>query len=221
MNQLSKAILFPFLAFVFISGCSGSKRLGTETLYINQAKKDITFKRIFLFAQSKNIDIRLRLENALAEAAAGRGYIVVKSVDAIPPSLQDTGLPNKARILDAVAANNCDALFGISLMSKAERMDFKKGHVAYSKGEVYTWNGGLFGTYTNLSATTNTKDTYTQQKQYFVRSNFYEVSTEQLVFSVESEIVDPTDENRFVKAYMGSVMSQMDDQGLLKPRINQ
>ena len=167
------------------------------------------------------MDVRLRLENALANAAAGRGYIVVKSVDAIPPSLQDTAFPGKARVLEAVAANGCDALFGVTLMNKSENLDFKKGHVAYSKGEVYNWNGGLFGTYTNLSATTNTKNTYTLEKQYYVTSNFYEVASEELIFSVESEIIDPTDEDRFVKAYMGSVMSQMDDQGLLKPRINQ
>jgi hypothetical protein len=192
----------------------------SQNVYINKEKtKDRTpFKKIFIFAQAKDIQARVRVENALAASAELRGYNVVKSIDVIPPSLQDTALPSKEKVLEAINSAGCDGVFAIRLLNKNDKINFKKGGVGYSKVPIYTWNGGLFGYYSDQALTTNTKDVYSNTIDYFILSSLYEVSTQELIFSIDSEILDPTDVDRFTKAYMASVIQQMEKAKIMKKK---
>lgn len=218
MVNAFKLILAFFLCFS-ITITSGYSQ-GSQNVYVNKEKTKgmPPFKKIFIFAQAKDIQARVRVENALAASAELRGYSVVKSIDVIPPSLQDTALPSKDKVLDAIHTSGCDGVFAIRLFNKKDKINYKKGGVGYSKVPIYTWYGGLFGYYSDQALTTNTKDVYSNTIDYFIVSSLYEVSTQELIFAIDSEVLDPTDVDRFTKAYMGSVIQQMEKAKLLRKK---
>ena len=195
----------------------------SQSVYVNKerTKNSPPFKKIFLFAQAKDIQARVRLENALASSAELRGYPVIKSIDVIPPSLEDTALPSKDIVLKAIDSAGCDAVFAIRLLNKDDKINHKKGGVGYSKVPIYTWYGGLFGYYSDQALTTNTKDVYSNTIDYFILSSLYEVSTQELIFSVDSDIMDPTDVDRFTKAYMADVLQKMEKEKIIRKKSSE
>ena len=217
MLKALKPILIILLVF---PGINNGFSQGSQNVYVNTEKTKgmPPFKKIFIFAQSKDIQARVRLENALASSANLRGYPVIKSIDVIPPSLQDTALPSKDVVLKAIDSLGCDAVFAIRLINKADKINYKKGGVGYSKVPIYTWYGGLFGYYSDQALTTNSKDVYSNTIDYFILSSLYEVSSHELIFSVDSEIMDPTDVERFTNAYMADVLKKMEKEKIIRKK---
>jgi hypothetical protein len=217
MYKALKRILPCLLLLVSVHYAYSQK---SQSVYINEEKKKNMqpFKRIFLFAQAKDIQARVRLENALASSAELRGYPVVKSIDVIPPSLQDTALPSRDKVLKAIDSAGCDAVFAIRLLNKNDKINYKKGGVGYSKVPIIHMVWRFVWVLFRQALTTNTKDVYSNTIDYFILSSLYEVSTQELIFSIDSDIMDPTDVDRFTKAYMADVLQKMENEKILRKK---
>jgi hypothetical protein len=124
---MNKIVLLAFsVVTILLNACAPSQQ--STGVWINKEKiAGKSFRNIFIVVMSDNIDARSRIENDLAEAATARGYLAVKSIDVMPPSLSDNKKPTKEEVVSKVKGTGCDAVFMASLLRKGRKCSLRAG----------------------------------------------------------------------------------------------
>lgn len=208
--------LLSLAALVLIfAACTSSK--DSTGVWVNTEKiKGKQFSNIFIVVMTADIEARSRLENDLAAAATAKGNKAVKSIDVMAPSFKDPQTPSKEEIIGKVKASGCDAVFVATLLKKEDDVRYIPGNNVYSPRPYYTWSGNFYGYYSNYYPTISTPGYYTNDKNYFMQSNLYDVASEELMWSVQSTVFNPSSLNGFSKSYTSGLIKKLEKQGLLK-----
>jgi hypothetical protein len=194
--------------------CSVSKN--TEAVWVNKEKMaNKVYKKTFIVVMTSNVDARQKVEQALADAAKSRGYMVVKSIDVISPALSEKKGPSKERVRNAVIESGCDGVFEVTLLRKEEEVRYSPGVVSYRPTFYWHWNRNMWHYYTYWYPTVTTPGYYDKEREYFIQSNFYDVVTEELMISVQSDIYNPSTIKSFANLYVKDIIRQMENAGLL------
>ena len=211
----TKSLLIMLLAVVFI-GCKSSKP-STTGVWVNKEKiQGKSFHKIFIVAMTADVEVRSRLENDLAAAAVKKGYEAVKSGDVLPTDIKNPKKPTKEEIVSKVRESGCDAVFVASVLKKEESVAYTQGGTTYSQSPEYTWSNNYYGYYNHWYASTSTSSYYTNDKKYVIQSNLYDVASEEIMWSVQSDVFNPSSVEQFSKAYMSGLVKKMKDGGILK-----
>ena len=202
-------------AFIF-TACSSSKE--STGVWVNKEKiQGKTWSNVFIIVMTADIQARVALEKDLAAIAISKGYKAVKSIDVMPADLNDPKTPCKEEIVKKVKASGCDAVFVASLLDKAEDIRYTPGTTAYSVGPYYSWSGNYYsGYYSHWYPTVSSPSYYSKDKTYFMLSNLFDVASEEIMWSVQSEVFNPSSLKSFSKSYTASLLSQLKKDNLLK-----
>jgi len=165
-----------------------------------------------------DIEARSVIETDLAAAAIAKGFKVVKSIDASPPSLKDPKPPTKDEVLNKVKENNCDAIFVAALLKKEDSLRYTPSKTKYAPNTHAATYGNFYGYYSNYSTALSTNAYYTQEKKYFIQSNLYDVATKEIMWSVQSKIFDPASLKDFSRVYTGSLIMKLENSTILQKR---
>jgi len=208
--------LLPVLAFLLMfAGCSSSSQ--STGVWVNKEKlAGKKFNNIFIVVMTADIEARSELENDLAAAAVAKGYKVVKSIDVMPPSFKDPETPTKEAIKGKVVSSGCDAVFVASLLKKEESIHYTPGVTAYTPMPFYSWQGNYYGYYSNFYPTVSSPGYYNNNNTYFMQSNLYDVASEEIMWSVQSKVFDPSSLKKFSKSYTSALIKQLENESLLK-----
>jgi len=203
------------IAFIF-AACSSAKE--STGVWVNPEKiPGKSFGNIFILVMTADIQARVQLENDLAAVATSKGYRTVKSYEAIPFDLKDLKMPSKEEIVNKVKASGCDAVFVASLLKKEEDVRYTPGTTAYSVMPYYSYSGNNYsGYYSHWQPTVSTPAYYAHDKTYFMQSNLYEAASEEIMWSAQSRVFDPSDLSRFSKSYISTLLKQLEKEKLLK-----
>jgi hypothetical protein len=201
---------------LLLFNCSPSKKSTAETadVWVNKEKmQGKTYDSVFIVVMTADIQVRIQLENDLAKAASSKGRMVVKSSDVLPPSLENPKMPEKDSIVEKVKKSGCDALFVASLLRKEEQVGYTPGTTTYA---VQPYAYYYTGYYSHYAPSVSTKGYFTDDKNYFIQSNLYDVASTELMWSVQSKVLDPASIKKFSESYMSSLVKQMEKANLLK-----
>lgn len=214
--KMKKGKLLSMIAAVLLlASCSSSNE--TTGVWLNKEKlQGKSFSNVLIVVMTADIEARSLLENDLAAAAAAKGYKAIKSIDVLPPSFKDPQTPSKEDILGKVKANGCDGVFVATLLKKEEDIRYTPGTTAYSPMPYYSWSGNFYGYYSNYYPTVSTPGYYSKDKSYFIQSNLYDVATEELMWSVQSKIFNPSSLSGFSKSYTSGLVKKLEKEMLLK-----
>jgi hypothetical protein len=80
----------------------------------------------------------------------------------------------------------------------------------------YGYYGQYYGYYSHYSTTVYTPGYYTTDKTFFLESNFYDVETESMLWSVQSESVNPSNISSFSKQYVHVLVRNLQKEGIIK-----
>ena len=215
MNRLN-LLAIAIASLTLFASCSASKE--PTGVWVNTEKiKGKSFKKIFIVVMSADIEARSVIENDLAAAAREKGYNVVKSIDAIPPSLQDPKLPAKEEIMNKVKDSSCDAIFVCAVLKNEDGITYTESKQTHAPTTGITYYGGtFFGYYNNYYTTVTTNAYYTKEKTYFIQSNLYDVPTQEIMWSVRSQILNPSSLKNFSIVYSGSLIMKLENSSLLQ-----
>jgi len=203
------------LLSLFVTSCGPSKDI--TGVWVNKDKiKGKKFHNIFVIVLTGNLEVRNHIETDLVNRIIKKGFKAVKSIDVLTPTFKDGAQPTKEEILQKVKDNGCDGIFVASLLKKEEEVRYVACTNAYSIGPYYTWSGTFFGYYSHYYPSVSTSGYYTNGKNYFVQSNLYDTASEEIMWSVQSRVFDPSSLNAFIKAYTSSLVTQLQSEGLLK-----
>ncbi|HJS54243.1 MAG TPA: hypothetical protein VJ765_06855 [Chitinophagaceae bacterium] len=201
---------------LFLISCSSSKK-GTTGVWINKEKAEgKSFSKIFILVMTADIEARSVVESDLAAVAVSKGYTTVKSVEVMPPLLSNPQVPTKEELVSKVKGSGCDGVLIASLLKQDEDLRYVPGSTSYSIRPDYSWHWNYYGYYNHYYPSVSNPAYYSNDKTYFMMSNLYDVASEEIMWSVQSEIFNPSSLKRFSKTYTNTLIEQLETAGLLK-----
>jgi len=201
---------------VITGSCGSSTRITgswTDPELKGQVKENTS---VFVASLSRNMEVRTKLENALAAEATMRNIKVVKSTEFFAPSFYEK-LPARVEILEKIKQSGVDAVLTVSLINKESETRYVPGNNRYyTPYPSYRWYGGLYTYYNYWYPNLWDPGYYTTDKTYFMETNLYDAANEKLLWSAQSETVNPGSIDNFVRDYPKKLVEQLVKDGLLK-----
>ena len=210
-----------FSAFIFslLLSCSSAKN---STVEKTGGK---SYNKLFIIANTADIEARVRLEKALAAAAESKGYTALKSIDIIPPVLSDPKPPSQEELVSKVKATGCDALCIIYFLKNKEGVTHTPG--VNFKGTEPMLSGLVGLLLGNKGYNNNTDDVkyrkdisdpgfYTKEKGFYLVSELFDADSKENIYSEQSESFDEANLTVFSTGYMAGWVNHMEAKKLLK-----
>jgi len=218
MQKIQLLAIFAFA--ILMTTCSPSNK--TSGVSVNKQKLNgRSFHKLFIEVATFDIEVRSRLENDLAATTISEGYAAVKSLDMIPFSLKEPKLPAKDEIELKVKESGCDAILIVSLLRKAEAVEYTPGTVTNSNSQFLAGiladvlkRGG--GGNVNPIPAVNTPGSFSHGDMNFIlQSTLFDVPAEELMFSFQSENIDISSLDKVSKSYSTALIAQLRKEKLL------
>jgi hypothetical protein len=213
MKNFSILTIMVFV-IALICSCSSTQLTG---VWVNKEKMEQkSYKKIFVLAQTADIQARKAVEDALVAKAKDRGFELVSSISVIPPSLSNPEIPSKESVIEGVKSSGCDAAFIVTMLKKEENVRYTPGTTVYAPLPYYRWNSNMFNYYDYWRPSVSTPGYYSNNHSYFLQSNLYDAASQELMVSIQSELFNPESLQKFAKDYVNDVVSKLQKEGLLK-----
>ncbi len=220
---MKKVILLVLIATLSISLNSCSSVTDVTGSWKKPGTTSQKYKKIVVLGVSKDIVKRSTVENAVVADMRSNGISAVAGNTLITDMFLDSDNdgkvdPNvKEEIVAKLKAAGVDGAFVISLVDKKEEERYVPG--TYSYGPTYSPYAGYYGFNSYYYGAWNnvySPGYYTKQTNYFFASNFYNVATEQLVWSAQSETFNPQSMSDFAKSYSTSIVDDFISSGVIR-----
>jgi hypothetical protein len=202
------------LATVLISACSTSTKITGSWIDPAATTQTKSIKSVFIASLSRKIEFRTKLENALALEAQRRNVKAIKSSEFFTPEFYQK-MPSKEELLSKIRQTGVQAILTVSLINKESETRYVPGTHNYSPYMTYGWYGSFYNYYNYWYPQFNDPGYYVTDKTYFLETNLYDVQTEKLIWSGQSETINPGSIDAFVKNYPKVLVEQMIKDGLI------
>lgn len=216
MKKLYLSVLFLISISLFSSCSSVTEISGTWKKPAVAAKK---FSKIAILGLSGDVVKRSIVENAVVAEFRRYGITAVSGTNILPDSFMDSDKDGKAddKNKDAIAKKlkelGVDGAMVLSLMDKKETEHYVPGTTYYSPySGYYPFNNYYWGTYNTVYSPGYT----TKSTEYFLSSNFYDMSNEQLLWSAQSETVNPQSIKDFSASFSKALVEDFMGSGVVK-----
>ena len=157
-------------------------------------------------------NLRENMENHLVGDLQGRGYNAVSSVKVMGPKSFEN--MSEDQVLDKIKDYGVDAVVTIVLLDKQRERYYVPGRIYYSPYTIYQRH--FYGYYTTIYGRIYTPGYYIRNTKYFWESNFYDMESRQLLYSVQTESFDPASAATLSDEYGQIIVNDMAKQGVLK-----
>jgi len=199
---------------LLIAACGTSTRITGSWKDPNIKASTGHSKSVLIAALTRNIEVRSKLETSIAEKASELLINAVKSSDVFTPDFFHD-IPPREELLSRIRDTGVDAILTVSLIDKESNTRYVRGSARYAPFPAYPWYGGFY-TYLNYwHPYMYDPGYYVTDKTYFLETNLYSAETEQLIWSAQSETVNPASIDAFAREYPEVLMQQMVKDGLL------
>ncbi|HEX6849051.1 MAG TPA: hypothetical protein VF144_18835 [Chitinophagaceae bacterium] len=200
---------------IFLAACSSTKE-STGVWYNKEKIQGKTYDNFFVVVMTADIEARVRIENDIASTIVSRGHKATKSYEVLPADLKDPKPPAVDALIEKIKASDCNAVFVTSLLDKSDEIRHTEGGTHYTLRTDYSWAGTFFGYYSHYYSTITTQGYYSNDKTYFMQSNLFDKASQELMFSVQSEIFNPSSLASGSRTYISTLMKQLEKAKLLK-----
>jgi hypothetical protein len=207
-----------FFAILLISGVLGSCSPTTRVTgsWVNSSARGtmLSGKTVFIASLTRNMEVRTKLENALASEAALKNVKVVKSTDFFSPDFYQKS-PTETTLMSKIQNSGANYILTISLINKQSETRYVPGSAGYAPYPYYGWYGGFYSYYNYWRPMFYEPGYYVTDKTYFMETNLYDMANSKLVWSAQTETVNPGSIDAFVNSYPKILINQMAKDGLL------
>jgi hypothetical protein len=206
MKKLSWAL--PFLLTLFIMSCGPSHKVTSSWISPEAKTAKKKYSKVFIVVLTQNQAAKNIVESDLEKAAQAKGFQTVKSSDVFAPNFTKDNGADKATILAKVRELGCDAILTSALVKKESEQRYVPGSTSYMPYGGYGGYG--FGGYYGYMYPTmySTPGYYTTDKTYFIETNLFDVASENMIYSVQSEAYDPSNITSFSRDYTAAITDQ-------------
>jgi hypothetical protein len=205
-----KIVSLLLLTLIMLS-CGPTQKI-TSSWADPEAKSKGPYTKVFVVALSPNSNANFDIEGQMANTLIGRGFKVVRSTDIFPPQFSITKDLTREQLTEAIAKRGCDAVLILALL------DSKKVE-SYHPGTVYApvsygYYGSYYGYYNYYYPEVYSPGYYSVDKTFYLETNLYDLASDKLLWSVQSEARNPKDINSWFKNYSSMLISHLKSKGL-------
>jgi hypothetical protein len=192
---------------------------GTTTMITSSWRKPNAtasgYRNIFIAAISNNIPVKQRVEEGLKQLLQEKGLTVSKSTDVFPPEFSTVTGQRHELIIDKIKGTGADGILTIALLKEDTERHFVGSRAGMWNPMSYGYYGTFWGYYNNWYPSIYSPGYYDEQKVYYLETNLFDASTEQLIWAAQSKTYEPANLESFLKGYIKSIQDQMVKDGLI------
>jgi hypothetical protein len=192
MNTFFKtAIQGMVVCLLLLTGCRPATEV-TAT-WTNPQAQEINYNNVLVFAITERVSVKQSLETALAEELRAEGINASTSIEEFPPRLRDQAIESKSDMMEIIEGNRYDAVLTVAIVDEETETRYVPGAGARPWAPMgrFGYYGNFWGYYNHWSPFMYDPGYYQEDKIYFIETNLYDASTEQLVWSAQSESMNP------------------------------
>lgn len=173
-----------------------------------------TYNKIMVIAllPEKDRELRESMENHLVEDLQNRGYHAVSSLKEFGPQFFQNIQEPEA--LDKIKGYDIDAVVTVVLLDKERERYYVPGRIYYSPYAIYQRR--FWGYYSTIYGRIYTPGYYISNTKYFWESNFYDIESKGLLYSVQTESFDPSSAATLAHEYGQLIVKDMAKKGIIK-----
>jgi hypothetical protein len=198
---------------LMMSGCAPTQTI-TGSWINREALPKGPYNSIFIIVISQNNQANSTVENMLAKKLESRGRKVVKCTDFFPLNITATKRVSKEQLDDAIRKSGCDGIMTIALLDVKTEQHYTPGTAYYPVN--YGFYGSYYGYYSYYYPQVYSPGYYTQEKIYYLESNFYDIPSDKLIWSVQSESYEPSGLKSWFQGYSYMLINHLKKEGLIK-----
>lgn len=203
--------LFTVLLAVVLSGCASQK---ITTSWINpEAKSKGPYESIFVMVLAQSNAASFDIEDRMAETLASRGRKSIVSSSVFPAQLSAAKSLSKDQMAEVIKGTGCDAVFIIAVLDVLSVETYNPGTAYYPMN--YGMYGSYYGYYNHYYPQVYSPGYYSTDKTYYIETNFYDVASDQLLWSIQSEAYNPSSLESWFKEYSYNLTKELKNEGLI------
>jgi len=210
---MKSRILLLLFFVLLLNGCAPTQKI-TGSWVNREALPKGPYKSIFILVISQNNEANSTVENMLAKKLESRGRKAVKSSDYFPLNISATRRVSKEQLDDAINKSGCDAVMTIALLDVRTEHHYQPGTAYYPMN--YGFYGNYYGYYNYYYPQVYSPGYYTTEKVYYLESNFYDIASNKLIWSVQSETYEPSGLKSWFQGYSYMLINHLKNEGLIK-----
>lgn len=197
MHQISRISIVLILVSISIIACSPANRI-TSSWTNSNYKHEKTYDKIFIAALVTNPHVRAHIEEEMRQNISLRGISVESSLDYFPPKFTKNKPPDVQSMINKIKELDCGLIFTISLIEKQSETRYIPGSAGIY-GPYAGYNMRFRGFYSYWYPYMYDPGYYVTDKTYFMEGNIFETATETLLWSVQTETINPASVEKFSK----------------------
>jgi len=206
-------IIFILLLTASITGCGPTQKI-TGSWNDPQATSMGPYNKIFIMVISQNHVANYDIEDQMAKTLIAKGFRVIRSTDIFPPKFSLSESYTRESLAETIKKNGCDAVLTLALL------DTKKVETYHPGAAYYPYNYGYYGSYYSYynyySPMVNSPSYYTTDKTFYLETNAYDVASDKMIWSVQSEAQNPNSVKDWFKSYSYMLIGHLKSKGLAK-----
>ncbi len=193
----------------FIVSCSSVTHV--TGFWNEEAELRQTYKKVGIIAVTSYIQSRQAVESKFAERFRLNGYEAVECSKILTPEIMKR--KDKNEIADILTKNNIDGFLIVSILDIKESEHYVPGTTQYYPRTYYN---NYYDYYYYQSDRIYTEGYYEKSVQIFLESNFYNVNSEKLVSTIQTETANPADVNDLADSFSNTIVKVLIENGVIK-----
>ena len=188
--------LFFISQLVFMIACQPSKITQSWTAKDAAPKK---YKKVLVLGVLTDDDseIQIKMEDHLADDLKKHGYPALAANKLLPAGTFVRG--DTARAQTAIKSKGFDAVLTVVLLDKKKERYYIPGKI--TDNARYNQHGWFERYYNNVSERIYTPGYYGEETKYIWENNFYDLQTQQMIYSARTRSFDIVSKNTLAHAY--------------------
>ncbi|NSL89400.1 hypothetical protein [Chitinophaga solisilvae] len=201
-------LLMAGIAMVAMTACTSTKL--TSSWRANDAPQIQKDNKVMVMAlvPARDRSLRSQMENFTVNELRRKGYNAVSALQEYGP--QQFGKLGEKQAVDRLKGSNVNQVLTIVMVDKARERNFVPGNM-YSPYGYY----GFWPYYSRWYSNIYSPGYYTYNTNYQWEGNLYDISSGQLLYSVQSRSFDPPSTERMAVLFAQQVVKDMGKQQIL------
>lgn len=214
MNKL--AFFSVLLVLGLLTGCSSSQKITSSWVNTPELSGD-SYHNICVVAITPNKKVKEVVEQDMVRFIEKQGGKAVKSSDIFPATLSDDKQKNKEILLKVLKDAGCDGVMTVTRLDvKTEERYVPGSPTVYAPSFKYRYYANYHDYFNYRMPEVSASGYLTRETTYFLESNFYDLKSENILWSIQSNAFDPTSIDDWFKGYSKLLVKQLKQEGLVK-----
>jgi len=218
-SQILKPLALMTVIVGLLSGCSPStKILGS---WKSPDAETAGYSNLFVAALiGDNYVTKKTIEDDIDELLIQKGVQAISNLELVKPGLVFTE-QNRDQVVQEIKKSGRDGIMTIAIIDQTNETRYVPGTTSYSPmyyGGGYGRFGGYYGMY---GPTSYSPGYYATDKNFYIEINLYDLGTQALVWSAQSETTNPASIDKAAQEFAYVVVDKMIKDGIIVPRTKE